>query len=313
MAGAAWDTGSAVTAHEFSPLREIERRVQARAKDISLDMGGDDGGAKLRALIDDEVAAWSADYRRGLRDFDLNDPEAVADRAFRNLAGYGPLEPLLADDDVWEIMVNAPDQIFVKRHRGPSSYHDEAFNDDDHVVRTLTKILDDANASHRKLDPAEGLQDAQLDTGARLHIVHGDVGRDGHVLVNIRKFTGVAYRLAGRVGAARHARRPGGRFPAGLREGPPVHGVLRRSRVGQDHHAVLLRLRAGPEPAGGDRRGSVRGRPSSAERGVDAGPARPPGAPGSRSPPARRRLPPHGPRRGHSGRSEGQRGAMFAR
>ena len=92
-------------------------------------------------------------------------------------------------------MVNSPDQIFVKRHRGTSGYHDEAFNDDDHVVRTLTKILDEAAGSHRKLDPSEGLQDAQLDTGARLHIVHGDVGRDGHVLVNIRKFTGVKVRF----------------------------------------------------------------------------------------------------------------------
>jgi pilus assembly protein CpaF len=65
------------------------------------------------------------------------------------------------------------------------------------VLRTLTKILDDASGSHRKLDPAEGLQDAQLDDGARLHIVHGDVGRDGHVLVNIRKFTGVPFRSLG--------------------------------------------------------------------------------------------------------------------
>jgi pilus assembly protein CpaF len=179
---------------EVSPLQEIERRVQRRAKEISVDMAGGDGRAKLRALIDDEVDLWTTDYRRGLRAYDLSNPELVAERAYRNLVGYGPLEPLLADDDVWEIMVNGPDAIFVKRHHGPSSYHDEAFNDDEHVVRTLTKILDDATGSHRKLDPAEGLQDAQLDTGARLHIVHGDVGRDGHVLVNIRKFTGVAYR-----------------------------------------------------------------------------------------------------------------------
>ncbi|MDP8969038.1 MAG: Flp pilus assembly complex ATPase component TadA, partial [Actinomycetota bacterium] len=144
-------------------------------------------------LIDDEVARWSEDYKRGLRPFDLADPETVAERAYRNLAGYGPLEPLLDDDDVWEIMINAPDAIFVKRHAGPSGYHDEVFHDDEHVVRTLTKILDDAAGSHRKLDPAEGLQDAQLDTGARLHIVHRDVGRDGHMLVNIRKFTGVAF------------------------------------------------------------------------------------------------------------------------
>ena len=177
-----------------SPLAEIEREVQRRAKASSLDMADSDGRARLRALIDEEVRRWSADYKRGLRSFDLSDPAMVVERAYRNLAGYGPLEPLLADDDVWEIMINAPDAIFVKRHAGPSGYHDEVFHDDEHVVRTLTKILDEAEGSHRKLDPSEGLQDAQLDTGARLHIVHRDVGRDGHMVVNIRKFTGVTFR-----------------------------------------------------------------------------------------------------------------------
>ncbi len=176
-----------------SPLEEIERLVQARGKDISLDMATPDGLLKLRALIDDEVERWSAEHKRGRREVDLPDPELIAERAFRNLAGYGPLEPLLADPDVWEIMVNAPTSIFVKRHRGPSGYHGEVFHDDEHVMRTLTKILDAASTSHRKLDPTEGLQDAQLDTGARLHIVHSDLARGGHVMVNIRKFTGLQY------------------------------------------------------------------------------------------------------------------------
>ena len=91
-------------------------------------------------------------------------------------------------------MINGPDAIFVKRHKGPSGYHDETFHDDEHLIRTLTKLLDDAAVAHRKFDPSEGLQDAQLDDGARLHIVHGDIGRGGHVLVNIRKFTGVGFR-----------------------------------------------------------------------------------------------------------------------
>jgi pilus assembly protein CpaF len=177
-----------------SPLVAIEHRVQQRAKDLSIDVGTDAGKARLRELVALEVAHWSDQYRRGRRPFDLADPETLASRAFRNLAGYGPLEALLADDDVWEIMINAPDAIFVKRHRGASGYHGEVFHDDDHVLRTLTKILDDSSTSHRKLDPAEGLQDAQLDTGARIHIVHADVARDGHVLVNIRLFTGVAFK-----------------------------------------------------------------------------------------------------------------------
>ena len=183
---------------DLGPLEQIEHAVKERAKDISLEMSGP-GKDKLRALIADEVARWSLDHRRGLHPYDLSDPELVAERAYRNLAGYGPLEPLLLDDDVWEVMVNAPDSIFVKRHRGRSGYHDEVFHDDEHVVRILTKILDDASGSHRKLDPSEGLQDAQLDDGARLHIVHGDISRGGHVMVNIRKFTGVAFHHLGQL------------------------------------------------------------------------------------------------------------------
>jgi len=177
-----------------SPLVEIERSVQERAKALALDMARPAGRAALRTLLDEEVLTWSADVKRGVRSYDLADPAGVTERAWRNLAGYGPLEPLLADPDVWEIMINAPDQIFAKRHAGTSGYHDEVFHDDDHVLRTLTKILNDASASHRKLDPAEGLQDAQLDNGSRLHVVHADIGRDGHILVNIRKFSGIQIR-----------------------------------------------------------------------------------------------------------------------
>jgi pilus assembly protein CpaF len=183
-----------VTEAWISPLAEIEKSVQTRAKEIALDVASADGVDKLRALIDDEIARWDDEFQRGRRPVAIADREVVAERALRNLASYGPLVPLLADDDVWEVMVNAPHSIFVKRHRGVSGYHDEVFHDDDHVTRRLTKLLDDASTSHRKLDAAEGLQDAQLDDGARLHIVHRDIGRGGHLLVNIRKFTGVSYR-----------------------------------------------------------------------------------------------------------------------
>ena len=177
--------------HDVSPLVEIELAVQARAKHLGLDLDQPGGLAELAELVRSEVSQWRLDFERGLRPFELNDPEGVGERAIRNIAGYGPLEPLLRDDDVFEIMINSPSAIFVKRHSGASGYHDEVFHDDEHVTRTLTKILDDAGGAHRKLDPSEGLQDAQLESGARLHIVHGDIGRDGHLLVNIRKFTGI--------------------------------------------------------------------------------------------------------------------------
>jgi len=110
-----------------SPLVEIERLVQERAKNIALEMSSPAGEAKLRALIAEEVARWGDDHRRGRRPFALGDPDRVAERAFRNLARYGPLTPLLEDEDVWEIMVNDPQTVFVRRHRGPSGYHEEVF------------------------------------------------------------------------------------------------------------------------------------------------------------------------------------------
>jgi len=175
-----------------SPLEEIEQLVQSRAGALALDVDSPDGESRLLALIHDAVGRWSEDHSRGHRPYDLHDPDGVVERAFRNLARYGPLTDLLADDDVWEIMINSPTEIFVKRHSGGSRFHHEVFHDDDHVARTLTKLLDDSSGSHRKLDPLEGLQDAQLDDGARVHIVHGDLSRGGHLMVNIRKFTGVA-------------------------------------------------------------------------------------------------------------------------
>ncbi|MGI9623145.1 MAG: CpaF family protein [Acidimicrobiales bacterium] len=177
---------------EVPPLLEIERNVQKLGKEMNLNLA-DNEIESLRSLIDREISRWNEDHKRGLRPFALADDAQIAKRALRNLAGYGPLAELLEDDDVWEIMINSPNAIFVRRHRGQSGYHSEGFHDDDHVVRTLTKLLDDSSTSHRKLDPAEGLQDAQLDNGARLHIVHQDVSRGGHLMVNIRKFTGVAY------------------------------------------------------------------------------------------------------------------------
>lgn len=175
-----------------TPLEEIEQLVQTRAAALALDVDSEDGARRLRDLIETAVREWSDEHHRGHRSVGLSDPDGVASRAFRNLARYGPLTSLLEDDDVWEIMVNAPDQIFIRRHSLGSHFHDEVFHDDDHVSRTLTKLLDDSSSSHRKLDPTEGLQDAQLDDGARIHIVHGDLSRGGHLMLNIRKFTGVA-------------------------------------------------------------------------------------------------------------------------
>ncbi|MFN7150238.1 MAG: hypothetical protein ACK4V6_12255, partial [Microthrixaceae bacterium] len=92
-----------MTPRSSSPLEEIERHVTSRATRSTLDVDASGGEGELRALIDQVIDEWSDDHRRGQRDHALSDPTGLAERAFRNLARYGPLTDLLEDDDVWEI------------------------------------------------------------------------------------------------------------------------------------------------------------------------------------------------------------------
>ena len=233
-----------------SPLAAIERRVQERAAGLALRMDGPDAADRLRALIDDEIAEWDLEHKRGRRPVALGDPAAVAERALRNLVGHGPLQELLEDDDV----LGDHDQ------RPRSDLREAAQRAERLPRRRLPRrrprrphadpLLDDAATAHRKLDPAEGLQDAQLDTGARLHIVHGDLARGGHVLVNIRKFTGVAFRDLDELVERDMLDRAAADFLAAAVAGPGLDRLRRRARLGQDHAALLLLRRARPRACG---------------------------------------------------------------
>ncbi len=84
-----------ITTDHETPLQEIERVVQQRAKDQSLDLAGDNAHETLSRLVTDEIRAWNSDHLHGLRPYPIDDPDTIAERAMRNLTGYGPLAPLL--------------------------------------------------------------------------------------------------------------------------------------------------------------------------------------------------------------------------
>lgn len=171
----------------LSPVARVEESVLTAAALEQLDVATDTDRERLKTIIQ-----HCAEQVNGQLTHPVPLTLLVA-TVERNLCGFGPLEPLLNDPDVWEIMVNAPDEIFVKRHRGSSGYHSDTFHDDQHVERTLTRILTRTSGSQRVLDPSLGLQDAQLDDGSRIHIVYPQIGKARHYLVNIRRFTGVSF------------------------------------------------------------------------------------------------------------------------
>ncbi len=89
-----------IAADHLSPLQEIEQTVQRRANEMTLDVDSVHGESQLLELIQNALDEWADDHSRGRRPYDLPDPEGVTERAFRNLARYGPLTELLSDDDV---------------------------------------------------------------------------------------------------------------------------------------------------------------------------------------------------------------------
>jgi pilus assembly protein CpaF len=100
-----------------------------------------------------------------------------------DILGYGPLEPLLRDPDVTEIMANGPDLVYVER--GGKLYEvDARFNDETHLRRTIDKIVGRVG---RRVDEATPMVDARLPDGSRVNAIIPPLAVDGSVLT-IRKF-----------------------------------------------------------------------------------------------------------------------------
>jgi pilus assembly protein CpaF len=107
----------------------------------------------------------------------------IADEVSDEILGHGPIEPLLRDPDVSEIMVNGADQIWVERS-GRLYPVEKSFTDNDHLRRTIDKIV---SRIGRRVDEASPMVDARLPDGSRVNAVLPPVALDGPMLT-IRKF-----------------------------------------------------------------------------------------------------------------------------
>lgn len=105
------------------------------------------------------------------------------DELYDEVRGLGPLEPLLKDDDVNDILVNGPQRVFVER-AGKLTLSDVKFRDEKHLLRIIDKIV---SAVGRRVDEQNPYVDARLADGSRFNAMVGPIACDGS-LVSIRKF-----------------------------------------------------------------------------------------------------------------------------
>jgi len=161
-------------------FRELRSRVQDRLineLNPQIDLSNP---AKVRkqveeifnAILDSESIVLSRSERQRLF-------ESIA----ADIIGLGPIEPLLADDEVSEIMVNGPKQVYVEK-KGKLIKTDITFTDDEHVMRIIDRIVAPLG---RRVDESSPMVDARLKDGSRVNVVIRPLALNGPT-ITIRKF-----------------------------------------------------------------------------------------------------------------------------
>ncbi|MGD8200777.1 CpaF family protein [Ornithinimicrobium sp. W1679] len=153
---------------------QLFARLGARLSDPSMDE------RQLRELVRRELTALVNTSSMPLR---TEERKRLIREITDDVLGYGPLQKLLDDDDVTEIMVNGPDHVYVERqgrlHRAPVE-----FGSEEHLRRVIERIVGRVG---RRIDESSPLVDARLEDGSRVNAVIAPLAFSGSTLT-IRKF-----------------------------------------------------------------------------------------------------------------------------
>lgn len=114
----------------------------------------------------------------------LSEQRLMGQEILHDMFGVGPIEPLLSDDSVSDIMVNGPDQVYVERY-GKLELTPLKFRDNAHVINVAQRI---ASTIGRRVDETSPLVDARLPDGSRVNVVIPPIAIDG-AAISIRKFS----------------------------------------------------------------------------------------------------------------------------
>src|SRR5262249_50632439 len=143
---------------------------------------------KLNNLAPDRVTAEVSRLAEDLlvaenTPLSLVERERLVSEVHDELFGLGPLEPLLADGSISDILVNSYSSIYIERH-GKIEKTSISFKDDEHLRRVIERIVSTVG---RRIDEAQPMVDARLQDGSRVNAIIPPLAIDGPVL-SIRRF-----------------------------------------------------------------------------------------------------------------------------
>lgn len=120
-----------------------------------------------------------------------HDRELMLTRLIDESVGFGPLEPLLNDESITEILVNGPEEVFVERN-GRLERSDVEFRDESHVRHIIDRVVAPLG---RRIDESSPMVDARLPDGSRVNAVIPPISLNG-TLISIRKFRKTPFEMS---------------------------------------------------------------------------------------------------------------------
>jgi len=173
---------------------EIEERLHERLIQLIEDRDLLKGDIEqIRRHVEQSARAiLSEDYAYVVGD----DKEDIVNHVVDEVTGLGPIEPLLRDANVSEVMVNAPDEVYYEQD-GVIHESDITFRDEAHVMRVIDRIV---NRLGRHVDEASPMVDARLEDGSRVNVILPPLIPKSPVLT-IRKFRTDRHSISDLVGA----------------------------------------------------------------------------------------------------------------
>jgi pilus assembly protein CpaF len=165
-------------------MRDIRLKLQpevVRSFDSLLDVSVTDVGTKIAGIVDRVIVANGYAVTRDER-------LRLIDELANDVTGFGPLEPLLRDETITEVMVNGPDHIYIER-AGKIQRVDSSFLNDEHVLRIIDRIITPLG---RRIDETSPRVDARLPDGSRVNAIIEPLSLVGPV-ITVRKFSARPY------------------------------------------------------------------------------------------------------------------------
>ncbi len=143
--------------------------------------------ADLRKQVEEQLHRALAQERLALHS---NERQSLVQSVFDDVLGYGPIDRLLREPSINEVMVNGPDKVFVERE-GKIQLTDVRFVDESHLRRIIDKIVSQVG---RRVDEATPMVDARLPDGSRVNVVVHPLAIGGPFMT-IRRFATDPFRV----------------------------------------------------------------------------------------------------------------------